>query len=53
MKDQTVCSYSFTELLKQVPEVLISGLKGKAAEWAINKYKLHRRLPKSIEKLIE
>ena len=29
------------------------GLEGQAAEWAVNKYKSHRRIPENIERLIE
>ncbi len=29
------------------------GLKSRAAEWAVNKYKLHHHLPERIEKLME
>ena len=29
------------------------GLEGKTAEWAVKKYKSHRRLPVNVEKLME
>ena len=29
------------------------GLEGRAAEWAINKYKSHRRLPENIENIMK
>ena len=29
------------------------GLEGRTAEWAINKYKLHRQLPENIERIID
>ena len=29
------------------------GLEGRTAEWAVSKYKSHRRLSKNIEKLME
>ena len=28
------------------------GLEGRTAEWAVNKYKSHRRLPENIERII-
>jgi hypothetical protein len=70
-----ICSYNFSELLIQVPDVLISvpvttirkfarkswrymdaynkGLEGRTAEWAVNKYKSHRRLPENIERIMD
>ena len=29
------------------------GLEGQVAEWAVNKFKSHRRIPENIERLIE
>jgi len=29
------------------------GLEGRTAEWAVNKYKLHRRLPENIERIMD
>jgi len=29
------------------------GLEGKTAEWAVNKYKSHRRLPENVERLMD
>jgi hypothetical protein len=70
-----LCTYSFADLIKKVPEVLVSvpiasirkfarkswrymdaynkGLEGRTAEWAVNKYKSHRRLPDNIERLMD
>ncbi|PKY46319.1 hypothetical protein RhiirA4_320161 [Rhizophagus irregularis] len=70
-----ICSYNFADLMKRVPEVLVSvpittirkfarkswrymdaydkGLEGRTAEWAVSKYKSHRRLPENIENLME
>ena len=28
------------------------GLEGRAAEWAVSKYKSHRRIPENIEELM-
>ncbi|CAG8757810.1 1394_t:CDS:2, partial [Rhizophagus irregularis] len=57
-------NYNFSNLLIQVSEVLIGvsittihiydkGLKSRIAEWAVSKYKLHYRLPKNIEIIME
>uniref|UniRef100_U9T1L9 Uncharacterized protein n=2 Tax=Rhizophagus irregularis TaxID=588596 RepID=U9T1L9_RHIID len=29
------------------------GLEGRTAEWAVNKYKSHRRLPENIERIMD
>jgi len=29
------------------------GLEGRTAEWAVSKYKLHRRLSENIERIID
>ena len=31
----------------------MEGLEGRTAEWAVNKYKSHRRLPENIERLMD
>src|SRR5947209_5345460 len=68
------CSYNYADLLRKVPETLVSvpvtiirkfarkswrymdaydkGLEGRAAEWAVNKFKSHRRIPENIERAI-
>ena len=68
------CSYNYADLLRKVPETLVSvsvtiirkfahkswrymdaydkGLEGRAAEWAVNKFKFHHRIPENIERAI-
>ncbi|CAG8434242.1 10167_t:CDS:2 [Scutellospora calospora] len=47
-----LCNYNYKDLVNLVPEVL-KRLKGVAAEWAVNQYKSHRRIPKNIEQMME
>ena len=47
----TICK--FARKLWRYMDAYNQGLKGRAAEWAVSKYKSHHRIPKSIERIIE
>jgi hypothetical protein len=47
----TVCK--FTHKLWRYIDVYNKGLESRVAEWAVSKFKSHRRLPENIERIIE